>query len=177
MKRTLIMAVCTAFVTILVSCSGNKSKDQSAGSKEVSIAEPVADPISKEHVNIPNSHLYIIPPAGFVINEAAGTLGTADGYAHFMMMNILSGYTPEKYFNELKTQADKDFPGSWKEESITINGHPAFLCIYKTAAFNQIYLAFTDGSASEMVIGNFEDAEAVTGKAMYEAMKTVVVRN
>jgi len=127
------------------------------------------------HVKIPTSHLYIITPAGFVVNETMGNIGKGEAYAHFGVMRIISGTTPEKYFSELKAQADKDFPGSWKQEDIIADGHKATLYQYKNAAVFQHYLAFTDGYTDEMIVANFEESEAVTGKEMYEALKTVVV--
>ena len=126
-------------------------------------------------MQIPNSHLYIIPPAGFAVNEIAGSIGKGEEYANFGVMKIISGYTPEKYFSELKIEADKNFPGSWKQDDIIADGHKATIYQYKTAAFTQYYLAFTDGYTDEMIIANFEESEANTGKEMYEAMKTVVV--
>lgn len=127
------------------------------------------------HVQIPNSHLYIIPPAGFAVNETAGTLRRGEEYANIIVMKIISGYTPEKYFAELKAEADKNFPGSWKQEDIIADGHNATLYQYKNAAIQQYYLAFTDGYTDEMIVASFEESEGSTGKQMYDAMKTVVV--
>ena len=36
-------------------------------------------------------------------------------------------------------------------------------------------MSFTDGYTDEMIIANFVESEAATGKEMYEALKTVVV--
>jgi hypothetical protein len=40
----------------------------------------------------------------------------------------------------------------------------------------QYYFAFTDGYTDEMIIANYEEKNAATGKEMYVAMKTVVVK-
>ena len=37
-------------------------------------------------------------------------------------------------------------------------------------------MAFTDGYTDEMIIANYEEKDAATAKAMYEALKTVVVK-
>jgi hypothetical protein len=37
-------------------------------------------------------------------------------------------------------------------------------------------LPFTNGYADEMIITNYEEKDAATGKEMYEAMKTVVAK-
>ena len=86
---------------------------------------------------------------------------------HFMQMQILSGYTPEKLFSEIKTEADKNFPGSWKEEAVTVSGHTGTIYHSKTAAF-------TDGYTDEMIIANYEEKDTATDKGIYEALKTVV---
>lgn len=160
-------------ISIMFSCSESKKKtDPEAGEKT---AANVAATKTDRHVKIPNSHLFIIPPAGFVANETMGSLGKGEAYAHFGVMRIIAGTTPEKYFSELKAQADKDFPDSWKQEDIIADGHKATIYQYKNAAVLQHYLAFTDGYTDEMIVANFEESEAVTGKEMYEALKTVVV--
>jgi hypothetical protein len=163
---------CTIFIS---SCSDNKTKTAPAAQKETAIEKPAASVITDKHVKIPNSHLYIIPPAGFAIDDLSGTLAQKDGTAHFMQMQILSGYTPASFFAMMKAEAEKNFPGSWKEEAITIGDYKATMYHSKTAAYMQYYLAFTDGYTDQMIIANVEESEAATGKVMYEALKTVVV--
>lgn len=161
---------------ILSSCSNNKTKAQpEEQKKETATGNPAASVITDKHVKIPNSLLYIIPPAGFAVDDLSGTLAQKDGTAHFMQMQILTGHTQASLFETMKTEADKTFPGSWKEEAITIGGHKATIYHSKTAAYMQYYLAFTDGYTDQMIIANVEESEAATGKAMYEALKTVVV--
>ena len=174
MKKTIITP---AVFFLLLSCNeASTGKTGNSGKEEIKTNATTAQAsvITDKHVKIPNSHLYIIPPAGFVVNEVASKLGKGEDYAHFGMMKIFSGYTPEKYFTELKAQADKDFPGSWKQEDIIADGHKATIYLYKNAGVLQHYLAFTDGYTDEMIIANFIESEAATGKAMYEALKTVV---
>jgi hypothetical protein len=169
------LALCLSCIIIISSCSDSKTKPQPQEQKETATEKPVAALVTDRHVKIPNSQLYIIPPAGFVVNEAMGNIGRGEEYAHFGVMKIISGTTPEKYFSELKAQADKDFPGSWKQEDIIADGHKATMYQYKNAGVLQHYLAFTDGYSDEMIMANFVESEAATGKEMYEAMKTVVV--
>jgi hypothetical protein len=159
-----------------ISCKEKSTPKSTAGMQETAESK-MTNTVTKtdRHVKIPNSHLYIIPPAGFMVNENMGKLGKGENYAHFGMLKIFSGTTPEKYFSELKAQEDKDFPGSWKQEDIIADGHKATLYQYKNAAVFQHYLAFKDGYTDEMIIANFEESEAVTGMEMYEALKTVVV--
>ena len=93
-----------------------------------------------------------------------------------MQMQILSGETQQSLFAKFKSEADKNFPGSWKEESITVNGHAATICRCKTAGYSQYFMAFTDGYTDEMIIANYEEKDMTTATAMHEALKTVVVK-
>ena len=119
MKQILNLIIFTALLT---ACNQTESKKQNGN-----IAEPAKTTKTVNHIKIPNSHLYIIPPSGFVVNETAGTLGKGEACANFIVMKIISGYTPEKFFSELKAEADKNFPGSWKQEDIKADGHKATL--------------------------------------------------
>lgn len=157
------------FTALLTACNHTESNNQNGNT-----AEPAKTIKTASHVKIPNSHLYIIPPAGFAVDELSGTLAQKEGTAHFMQMQILSGYTPEKLFSEIKTEADKNFPGSWKEEAVTVSGHTGTIYHSKTAAYSQYYFAFTDGYTDEMIIANYEEKDTATDKGIYEALKTVV---
>lgn len=168
--------ICFGITFIISSCSGNKTKTQREEKKETTPEKPAASILTDKHVKIPNSSLYIIPPAGFAVDELSGTLAQTNGTAHYMQMQILAGYTKEKLFSEFKSEADKNFPGSWKEEAVSIAGHNATIYHNKTAAYSQYYMAFADGYTDEMIIANYEESEAATGKEMYEALKTVVVK-
>lgn len=164
---------CTSFI---YSCSDGKAKTQPEEQKNNPIDKQDASIITEQHVRIPNSSLYIIPPPGFTVDEASGTLGDAGGTAHFMQMQIISGTTSEKLLSDFKSEADKNFPGSWKEDAVIVNGHKANIYSLKNAAYNQYILLFTDGYSDEMIIGNYEESEAAIGKAMFEALKTVIFK-
>jgi hypothetical protein len=141
------MKIITAFALyffctlINSSCSDSKTKGQPKEEKETATEKPVAGVVTDKHVKIPNSQLYIIPPAGFAADKLSGTLAQTEGTAHFMQMQILSGYTPASFFATMKAEADKTFPGSWKEEAITVSGHTATIYHSKTAAYMQYYFA------------------------------------
>lgn len=168
--------ICFGITFIVSSCSGNKTKTQPEEKKETTPGKPAASILTDKHVKIPNSSLYIIPPAGFAVDELSGTLAQTNGTAHYMQMQILSGETQQSLFAKFKSEADKDFPGSWKEEAVSIAGQNATIYHNKTAAYSQYFMAFTDGYTDEMIIANYEESEAATGKEMYEALKTVVVK-
>lgn len=164
----------TVAIAALLSCSNNKTTKEEPAAKEPAAASPSSGTLTDKHVQIPNSPLYIIPPAGFAINTT--TMQLAKDYPNFMRMKILSGYTPETFFGSLKAEADKKYPGSWKEDAIIADGHKAVIYHYTMGAIVQYYFAYTDGTTDEMIIATFEDTDAATGKAMYEALKTVVYK-
>lgn len=168
--------ICFGITFIIFSCSGNKTKTQREEKKETTPEKPAASILTDKHVKIPNSSLYIIPPAGFAVDDLSGTLAQTNGTAHYMQMQILSGETQHSLFAKFKSEADKSFPGSWKEEAVSIAGHNATIYHNKTAAYSQYYMAFADGYTDEMIIANYEESEVATGKEMYEALKTVVVK-
>jgi hypothetical protein len=176
MKNITALALCLSCTLIISSCSDNKTKEQPEVQKETATEKTLAAVVTDKHVKIPNSHLYMIPPVGFAVDEISATLAQTEGTAHFMQMQILSGYTKEKLFADFKSEADKNFPGSWKEEAVTVNGHTATIYHSKTAAFNQYLMVFTDDYTDGMIIANYEEKEAATGKAMYEVLKTVVAK-
>lgn len=174
MKTITALTMCISCTLIISSCSDSKTKAPQEGEKETAVEKPETAVITEKHVKIPNSRLYIIPPAGFAIDNLSGTLAEANGTAHYMQMQIVSGETQQSLFAKFKSEADKNFPGSWKEESVTINGHTATIYHAKTAAYSQYFLAFTDGYSEEMIIANYEEKDMATA-TMYEAFKTVVV--
>lgn len=149
--------------------------DQKTSDKKEVAESPMTKKSSKtaDHVQIPGSQLYIIPPAGFTEDKITTQL--VKGYANFEMVKIIVGYTTEKYLAELKVVADKKFPGTWKQDDIIADGHKAIICQYKQPGAMQYYLAFTDGYTDDMLLANFEDNDAATGKEIYAAMKTVIV--
>jgi hypothetical protein len=173
---SLILSICLACTLFISSCSDNKRKTAPSAQKETAIEKPASSVITDKHVKIPNSQLYLIPPTGFTVDDLSGTVAQKNGTAHFMQMQILSGYTQKSFFETMKTEAEKNFPGSWKEEPITVNGHAATICRCKTAGYSQYFMAFTDGYTDEMIIANYEEKDMTTAIAMYEALKTVVVK-
>ncbi|MEN9550033.1 MAG: hypothetical protein RIR12_2624 [Bacteroidota bacterium] len=176
MKRTYLLAFFLTAVCGLLSCSDSKKKSAPEIEKQQTTEKTAANVVTDKHLRIPNSNLYIIPPVGFAVEETPGTLAQTDGTAHFMQMQILSGYTPTSFFEMMKGEADKNFPGTWREESVTVNGHAAKIYHSKNAGYMQYFFVFTDGYTDGMIIGNYEEKDAATAKAMYEALKTVLVK-
>lgn len=172
MKKLLIIGF---IFTTLFSCGQKKSSEAKVENKEEKSNAPVSSKITAKHIKIPNSNLYIIPPPGFAANATTGTITTGQQHADILIMKIIAGTTPEKIFSELKAQADKDYPGSWKQNSISVDGHMATIYQLKNIAGGQYYFTFNDGHTDEMIIANFEESEPATGRQIYEALRTVVV--
>lgn len=157
---------CTSFIS---SCYDGKAKTQPEKQDPLTITD-----ITERHVKIPNSNLYIIPPPGFSANELTGTITTEEGHPDILVMKIISGTTSEKIILDQKALADKEFPGSWKEDDITADGHTAKVYHIKSRFGTQYYFSFTDGHTDEMIIVNYDENDMATAKKLYEALKTVV---
>lgn len=102
---------------IISSCSDSKTKAQPEEQKEKGTEKQATSIITEKHVKIPNSSLYIIPPAGFAADETSGTLAQTEGTAHYMQMQIFSGETQESLFAKFKSEAEKQSDGNNKTES------------------------------------------------------------
>lgn len=166
-----LLAACIVFY----SCTNNDS----AGQKKVVVEEkaadnPPANTITDKHVAIPGSSIYIIPPAGYAVNNT--TMQLSNGTSNFMMMKMVSGYTPETYLKELQADCEKNFPGGWQREEITSGKIKFAICRYQTAAFMQYYLVFTDPVSNEMVVVNFDEKDYDAALAIRAALKTAVIK-
>lgn len=175
MKIVDAIVVCFSCTILIISCSGNNTKAQPQTQKEMVAGNTPSNVITKLHIKVPNSHFYIIPPKEFSVNKISGTVVKANGYAHFLVMKIISGPTRQALLSELKADCDKNHPGAWQQEDAIIDGHKATIYQYKMGAIYQRYLMFTDGHTNEMLLANYEESEAADGNDMFEALKTVVV--
>ena len=164
------------FAILLAACSGNSTKQATDTGKEKTETTQGENPSKTvNHIKIPNSSLYIIPPSGFTANEMTGTITTEEGHPDILVMKIISGTTSDKIIADQKALADKEFPGSWKEDDKTTDGHTAKVYHIKSRFGTQYYFSFTDGHSDEMIIINYDENDMATSKQLYEALKTVVV--
>jgi hypothetical protein len=164
------------FTVFFTACSsGNSNQPTDVGEKNTATVEVQKSVKTSKHIKIPNSNLYIIPPSGFAASEISGTITNEEGHPSVLVMKIVVGTTLATFFEQLKTQSDKDFPGSWKEEDVLIGEHKSKIYQAKTAAGSQYYLAFTDGYTDEMIIVNYDEKDIATSKLLFEALKTAVV--
>ena len=176
--KKVFSTVVLGVLILFTSCSSDKNKSTDKQEKPGNTSTVTAKAAkTSAHIRVPNSHLYIIPPSGFAANELTGTITTEEGHPDILVMKIISGSTPEKLIGDLKTQADKDYPGSWKEENVSISGHQAKIYHSKGMAGAQYFLAFTDGYTDEMIIVNYDESDIATSKQLYEALKTVIFEN
>ena len=65
MKTITALTMCISCTLIISSCSDSKTKAPQEGEEETAVEKPATAVITEKHVKIPNSSLYIIPPAGF----------------------------------------------------------------------------------------------------------------
>jgi hypothetical protein len=175
MKIVDAIVVCFFCTILILSCSGNNTKAQQQTQKETVAGNTPSNIITKLHLKVPNSHFYIIPPKDFSVNKISGTIVKANGYAHFIVLKIISGRTRQALLSELKADCNRRHPGAWQQNEAIIDGHKAITYLYKMGKIYQRYLLFTDGHTNEMLIANYEESEAADGNDMFEALKTVVV--
>lgn len=159
------------FSIILGACKGpssqNNTAEKTGTKKDPALAKSAA------HVQVPGSHLYLIPPTGFSSNST--TMQLEKEGATIMMMQFFAGKTPASFFAELKAQSEKDYPGYWKEETINAGGHTASLYRYKAFGLAQHYLHFTDGSTDQMLVARFDENDSATAAALYKALQTTLI--
>lgn len=132
-------------------------------------------------IKIPYSNFYIIPPAGFAVDKLSNQLQkhSEKSYSpNFVPMTIFTGMTAEKYTSDVKATSEKKYPGVWKEESLTVSGVPAKICRYQAFSGVKVYhLYFTGKWKDQLLIANYDEKDEATGNAMYEALKTVVIKD
>ena len=157
-------------------CSSKKSKTTEEQKKSVDVpTEAPKMARTANHIKIPNSSLYIIPPAGFAANETTGTITTEEGHPDMLVMKFTNDISAGKIISDQKALADKEYPGSWKEDEIKAGGHLAKIYHIKSRFGTQYYFSFADGHSDEMIIVNYDENDMATAKQLYEALKTVVV--
>lgn len=164
----------TFFIT---ACSNYKK-----GSDRVDEKAKDNDTITDKQVPVPMTGLYIIPPAGFTPDSVTQAIqqhiGQETDRADFHGIRLNSAKEGDKLMAELKAESEQKYPGVLKEETIITSGsHPAKLYRYKVL-FNLIgyRLYFTDDFSRQMLEAVYLTGDEPTGKKMYEAMKTLVVK-
>lgn len=167
------------FLPLFLFVAGCSSGDEKKSDKKESEKPAEAGKITANHIKLPYSNMYIVPPAGFALDTMLHMLQkySDNGYsANFTPMQLFMGKTAASMISELKTESEKKTPGAWTEEEVTVSGHPAKICSYGVlGSVKQYYLYFTDGSTNDMLVANYDSKNGATGKQMFNAMKTVVI--
>ncbi len=174
MKNYLI----TASLIFFMACNNSPSAGRQENELQKETAQVPA--VTDKHILIPYSSLYIIPPAGFEVEELTNMLTKTEekSYsANFVPMTIVTGTTIEKMISEVKAESEKNYPGVWQQEELIVSGAPALLCRYQAVPGIKMYhLYFKDKWKDRSLIANYDEKDETTGAAMKEAMKTVVVK-
>jgi hypothetical protein len=157
--------------SIATSCNEKTDNNTKPSAPKTEIATTTITP---NHKIVPGSHFYIIPPADFTTDST--TMQLKKEYANFMRMQFIGGLNASKYLDDLKVEANKKIPSSWLQETIKLGAHTVSIYHYKTAATMQYYAQFPQEVTDEMLVATYELSDAETGKAMYEALKTVMYK-
>jgi hypothetical protein len=160
-----------------VACSGN---DSTIVEKESATNKKLSPPAIRTagHMKVPGSNLFIVPPAGFETNTTTYQLvKNDDKYIYSANFIIMFGtINLADYFASIKKDSEAKFPGVWKEEALDLGGHNAKICRFQAQeGIKGCQIYFTDGSSEKMIIGFYDEKDAITGDEMYEALKTVVI--
>lgn len=168
-----------AFFLILLVMNACTNNERKVSKNEINPVIELSKSPQKtaQHVQVPNSDLYMIPPAGFLLDTVAYQLvKSGKRYdASFMVMKMY-GINVKDYFASLKKDAESKYPGVWKEEETIISGHPAK--IYQFPIGPEVtghQLHFTDGSTEEMIFAQYGNDDVDMGNEMLDALKTVII--
>ena len=154
------------FVVALVAC---KQKPSATGK----INPNIQNSKTNQHVNIPGTRLYIIPPASFTLSQAPAGLQKS-GNAAITVTDLVGGsfYTNAANFN--KAGFDQRGIKTYDYQEIKVNGYPAkYVSLQGDANARMYWLVFGDSSFSAMVMGVYPATDANTGKEILGALNTI----
>lgn len=158
--------VLSVFVVALVAC-----KQQPAVTGKIN--PNISNSKTSQHVNIPGTRLYMIPPAGFTVSQTPAGLQKA-GNAAITVTDLVGGnyYTNAANFN--KAGFIRRGIKTYDYQEIKVNGYPAkYVSLQGDANARMYWLVFGDTSFSTMVMGVYPQTDAATGKEILGALNTI----
>lgn len=129
------------------------------------------------HVQIPDTHLSLIPPPGFALTHAFPGLLRADGSAVIQVYDLPDGnfYTDGQSFTASNFQSKGAHVLVFK--TLTVAGYPAKYCYMKGDSAKRIMaLIFGDSTFSTTLIGLYPDTALATGQDIRNAYATISYR-
>jgi hypothetical protein len=139
--------------------------------------EPVATPSgglpshSPGAVDVPGTHIAMVPPAGFELS------GSFDGFEHESGASIVVLELPGSYDEVIPGMTDEGFAGQGitvtSRSDVTIEGRPAVLVegtqTTQGLEFGKVLLVAGEGELTIVLTGNYPIAEEALGAAIREA--------
>ncbi|MFL5744136.1 MAG: hypothetical protein ACJ751_05690 [Niastella sp.] len=156
----------SVFMVFLVAC---KQKPAPTGK----INPNIQNNKTNQHVNIPGTRLYIIPPASFTLSQSPAGLQKS-GNAAITVTDLVGGnyYTNAANFN--KAGFDQRGIKTFDFQEIKVNGYPAkYVSLQGDANARMYWLVFGDTTFSTMVMGVYPETDATTGKEILSALNTI----
>ncbi|TDW97579.1 hypothetical protein [Dinghuibacter silviterrae] len=127
-----------------------------------------------KHVQIPDTHLSLIPPTGFGLTHAFPGLLKTDGSAVIQVYDLPDGdfYTDGQSFTAANFTAKGARVLAFK--TLTVAGFPAKYCYMKGDSAKRIMaLIFGDSTFSTTLIGLYPDTALSVGQAIRDAYATI----
>lgn len=135
--------------------------------------EDIENVKTNEHINIPGTRLYIIPPMGF--KTATSFLGLQKGDNSAIQVFDLIGtsyYTNKETFSK-KTFEDKGAK-IFDYKELNVNGFPAkYIFMLGEPNSKVINIVFGDSTFSTMILAKYPSADDKTGEQILHAIKSI----
>jgi len=158
--------VLSVFVVVLVAC---KQKPTVTGN----INPNIQNSKTSQHVNIPGTRLYMVPPTGFTLSQAPAGLKNGEN-AGITVTDLVNGnyFTNAASFN--KAGFDQRNIKTYDFQEIKVNGYPAkYVSLQGDANARMFWLVFGDSSFSTMVMGVYPATDTKTGKQILDALNSI----
>jgi hypothetical protein len=144
-----------------------------AGAQEPAIHAEINNSKTAKHINIPGTHLYIIPPKDFVLAQAF--IGLQKGDKNGMVVYDLVGgnfYTNASTFSRQAFESKGLKVFEYKE--IKVNGYPAkYIFMQGDPNTNAYSLVFGDTSFSTMIMSFYPVSDAHSGSEILNALNSI----
>ena len=142
-------------------------------SKAQESAKDVSTQKTENHINIPGTRLFIIPPKGFTI--AKSFLGLQKGEEAMIQVYDLDG---GDFYSNAKSISRKKFEDNgfkvYDYSEFHLNAYPAkYVCVQGSALIHSHQLTFGDSTFSVMLITGFSSEDKETGEQIKNALLSV----
>lgn len=153
------------FLLVSLSAHGQTSTDK---------IKPVIDNAkTSQHVNVPGTRLYIIPPPGF--KTMTNFTGLQKGETSMVQVyDLVGGNFYKNAADFTKARFEKDGINVFDYQEIKVNGYPAkYIAMQSQPAAKTYAMVFGDTSFSTMIMAACPATDAVTDKEIINSLNTI----